>query len=427
MATLPPRSLLSAPYQGRPRRLASIPVIRDGNAANVTAGLTALVFYLFGAVPVFLGITATMHLSAREISSWYFIAFLTSGIATMVLSLRYRQPLAIGFSLPGLVLLSTAGARYSLAELMGACLLAGVCIVVLAATGAIDWLMRQLPLPIVLGMFVGSTLHFVTDIFVQLDADPRVIGAALAGYLAATACKRVWLPPVAGAVVGGVGAALLTGQTHAESLQWGAPHIAPLLPAFDPGALVALTLPLVLLVIGSGNVQGLGVLAGQGYVPPVSATTLTVGVASIVNSLFGGNSSTIQSVGTGILAGEDAGPPERRYVATTIAGAGCIFLAGGATIAGALLGVLPVGLVATLAGLAVLKTLLATLQQAVASELRTGAFVALAIAASPLTLFGIGPAFWALVGGYVASAVVEHSALRASERCLPCSAQAAGR
>ena len=40
----------------------------------------------------------------------------------------------------------------------------------------------------------------------------------------------------------------------------------------------------------------------------------------------------------------------------------------------------------------------------------------MAIAASPLTLFGIGSAFWAIVGGYVVAAVLERPALRASLR-----------
>jgi len=92
-----------------------------------------------------------------------------------------------------------------------------------------------------------------------------------------------------------------------------------------------------------------------------------------------------------------------------------------ATVAGTLIGVLPVGLVATFAGLAVLRTLLDTTQKALSTELKTGAFVALAIAASPLSLFGIGSAFWALAGGYAVSLVVERAALResASATCPP--------
>jgi benzoate membrane transport protein len=368
---------------------------------------------------------ATMPLTPAEISSWYCVAFLTSGGATLLLSLRYRQPLAIGFTLPGLVLLSSASAGHSLAELMGASIVAGVVVVALAACGAVERLMRWLPLPLVLGMFVGSTLRYVTDVFARLDTNPGVIGVALAGYLLALGLKRVWLPPVAGAVVFGIAAAAVAGQVHVGELAVGSPQVVPVLPAFDPSTLLTISLPLVLVVVATGNVQGMGVLAGQGYVPPVTPTTYVVGASTIVNGLFGAHAATVQSVGTGILAGEDAGPREQRYVATVIAGIGCIVLAFTATVAGTLIGVLPVGLVATFAGLAVLRTLLDTTQKALSTELKTGAFVALAIAASPLSLFGIGSAFWALAGGYAVSLVVERAALRESARCLPCEAAAA--
>lgn len=428
MATMPTTPAVRPAYSRLPGLAWARALGGDVNAANVTAGLTAIIFYVFGAIPTFLGIVATMPLTQGQISSWYFIAFLTSGVGTIWLSLRYRQPLAIGFTLPGLVLLSAASAQHSVAELMGASIASGVVILALAAFGLIERIMRRLPLPLVLGMFVGATLHYVTDIFVRFDAQPVVVGAALAGYVAALGVKRVWLPPMAGAVAGGIGAALIAGSVRVGEFAWGAPQVAPVMPALDPGTLLTLSVPLVILSVGTGNIQGLGVLAGQGYVPPVSATTHTVGVATIVNGLFGAHTATVQSVGSGILAGEDAGPRDSRYIATAIAGVGCIILAFTATIAGALLGVLPAGLVATLAGLAVLRTLLDTTHKALATDLRTGAFVALVIAASQLTLFGIGSAFWALVGGYIVSVVAERAALRDSARCLPCeTAAAAGR
>jgi len=83
-----------------------------------------------------------------------------------------------------------------------------------------------------------------------------------------------------------------------------------------------------------------------------------------------------------------------------------------------------VGLVAALAGLAVLRTLLDAAQKALATDLRMGSFVALAIAASPLAMLGVGATFWALLGGYIVSFAAERQALRSSARCLPCEARA---
>jgi predicted benzoate:H+ symporter BenE len=40
------------------------------------------------------------------------------------------------------------------------------------------------------------------------------------------------------------------------------------MPAFDPGSLLAVSVPLVVMAIGIGNVQGIGMLVNQGYRPP---------------------------------------------------------------------------------------------------------------------------------------------------------------
>jgi benzoate membrane transport protein len=94
--------------------------------------------------------------------------------------------------------------------------------------------------------------------------------------------------------------------------------------------------------------------------------------------------------GVAILAGDDAGPRDQRYVANLVASLFALFLALSATTANTLLHVLPISLVAALAGLAILTAFVDALQTAIATDLPMGAFFALAIAASPLTLFGVG-------------------------------------
>ena len=69
-----------------------------------------------------------------------------------------------------------------------------------------------------------------------------------------------------GAVLAGlIAAGALSGQINTGALEWSAPTVAPVRPEFDFGSLAALTIPLVVMAIGMGNVQGLGVLVAQGY------------------------------------------------------------------------------------------------------------------------------------------------------------------
>jgi benzoate membrane transport protein len=94
-------------------------------------------------------------------------------------------------------------------------------------------------------------------------------------------------------------------------------------------------------------------------------------------------------------------------VASLVAAVCLLIMALCATTAGALLGLLPAGLLASIAGLASLTVLLEALRAALATDRPLGASVALLIAASPFAPLGISPACWALVGGLVVSWAVE--------------------
>lgn len=383
----------------------------DVNGANIAAGVTAGLWYAFGAIPIQLEAAASFHLTPEAASSWFFIIWFTGAVSSILFTLRYRQPLAITWTIPGLVFLATVSDRYTLPEIAGASLVAGIMILILGFLGIGARLMRWLPLPIVMGMFAGSILGYATGIFEELGAQPWVVGAAIVGYLGARGLGRTWLPPVGGAVVLGLAAAALAGQVHPEAVRWSPPLVAPLVPAFDPGSLLAVSVPLVVMAIGIGNVQGLGMLVNQGYRPPTNLLTTVVGINSIINAVFGGHPSTVARNGVAILAGDDAGPRDQRYVANLIASLFALLLALSAMTASALLEVLPISLVASLAGLAILSVLMDALQKTVVSDLHLGAFFALVIAASPLTILGIGSAFWALVGGFLVSLLLERTAL----------------
>jgi benzoate membrane transport protein len=239
------------------------------------------------------------------------------------------------------VFLASTGDRYSPGELAGASLVAGILIVALGLVGFGTALMRWLPFPIVMGMFAGSILGYVTGIFEQFDTHPGVVGAAIAGYLGARALGRSWLPPVAGALALGLTAAAIAGQVHPAAFEWSPPHIVPVAPVLGIESVLALSIPLVVMAVGIGNVQGIGMLLSKGYSAPVDRLTVVVGVNSVVNAIFGGHPSTVARSGVAILASEDAGPRERRYVANLVASLFALFLGFSATTAATLLDVLP--------------------------------------------------------------------------------------
>jgi benzoate membrane transport protein len=177
--------------------------------------------------------------------------------------------------------------------------------------------------------------------------------------------------------------------------------------AFTPGAVIAVSLPLTVLALGLGNVQGLGFLLAQGYRVPIDRITVVVGINSIANSFLGGHQATVARTGVAIVAGRDAGPLAQRYWANLVAAALTVVIAVAASAVASLLGVLPATFVLALAGLAILAAFQDAVGKAFGTELRFGALVAFAVAATPFALANVTSDFWAIVAGVVASLLVE--------------------
>jgi benzoate membrane transport protein len=154
----------------------------------------------------------------------------------------------------------------------------------------------------------------------------------------------------------------------------------------------------------------------QGYRVPITAVTVTIGLNSVFNTLLGGHPATVARTGAAILAGPDAGPKQGRYWASVIAATLTISIALGAGTLSSLLAALPRSFVVTLAGLAILASLQSALETAFGGKLRFGALAALAVAATPFSVFGITSAFWAVVAGLAASLMAERRELLAHWR-----------
>jgi benzoate membrane transport protein len=213
------------------------------------------------------------------------------------------------------------------------------------------------------------------------------------------------------AVVGGGIAVAVVGAGGAAPIEWTAPALAIPEMAFSATAIVAVSLPMVVLAMGLGNIQGLGYLLAQGYKVPVNSVSTLVGVNSIVNALLGGHAATVARTGVAILASADAGPAPGRYWAAVIAAVLTMFIALAATPLASLLNVLPRTYVYALAGVAIISSLQDALEKSFGGNMRFGALVALVVAATPFSVLGITSAFWAILAGVAASACAERRQL----------------
>jgi benzoate membrane transport protein len=384
---------------------------QDLNAAAIWAGITTFIWYAVGLLPVQIAVTSHFGLTTPQISSWIFIIWFSGSLASIALSLIYRQPIPITSSIPGLLFLGTVANRFSFPELMGANLMAGVVIMALGVLGVGGRVLAWLPMPIAMGMLAGSILADVSNMVQATVADSLVAGATVVGYVVGRVVRQPRVPPIALALVAGAVVSVVSHSLAPGSIDWQLPSLVSAEMVFTPSAFMAVSIPLVVLSMGLGNVQGLGFLAAQGYRVPVSATTVMLGFNSVVNALLGGHVAIVSRSGMPIMAGSEAGPQHGRYWANLISAGLCLSIALAAGPVASLLAILPRAFIVALMGLAILPSFQNALERAFGDNLRFGAMIAMVVAATPFTLLGVTSAFWSLVAALGVSYLMERDEL----------------
>jgi benzoate membrane transport protein len=380
------------------------------------AGLTTFTWYAVGMLPVQIAVIGQFGLDRAQVSSWMFIIWATGAVASVLLSLVYRQPLATTSSLSALIFLGTVSGRFGFDDITGAGLMAGLLIVVLALLGFGRRLLVWLPMPLAMAMLAGSILADVMHVISTSVADAAVAGITVAGYVVGRALRNPRVPPLSLALVGGAVAVALLHRATDAPVDWSLPTLVVPTMHFSVSGFLAISLPLIVLSIGLGNVQGLGYMSEQGYRVPADRVTLVLGLNSLVNAFFGGHTAQVSRNGIPIMASPEAGPIETRYWASLLASAGMVVIALAAAPVTSLLGILPHSYVITLAGLAILPSFQDALERAFGGTLRFGALVSFLVAATPFSILGITSAFWALVAGLVAAFITDRAQLLAHWR-----------
>jgi len=153
---------------------------------------------------------------------------------------------------------------------------------------------------------------------------------------------------------------------------------------------------------------GMLVLRNDGYDTSASPIVTVTGLGSLLMAPFGSHAFNLAAITAAICTGKEAHEqPSKRWIAG-IAASLLYVLVGmfGATLA-ALFMALPASFITTLAGLALLGTIGASLASATAdAKTREAALITFLAAAANITLLGIGGAFWGLLIGLAAHALL---------------------
>lgn len=377
------------------------------NIQALSAGLVSAIVGCTGPALLIIDIANRAGLSTAQTISWVFACYVGGGILGIILSLKYKQPICGAFSIPGVVLLGTALLQFDYGEAIGAYFAAGVILVVLGLLGLIGKVMEWVPMPIIMAMVAGVLLNFAYDIIIAFEVIPTAAVVVVLVYF----IFRRWypiFPPVLAALVVGIGMIAITdGYNFSNtSLTFSGPIFNK--PSFSLDAILAISLPLVVLKLGTENAQAIGVLKANGYEPPINTMTAGSGIGSMIASLFGGHSVVSAGMMTGVCATPDAGPKEFRYGAGVINGVffGSFGLL--ASIAVYYASAFPSAFIKLIAGLALINVIDNALRQAFGTQkFRLGAFFSLVIAGSGAVFFNISAPFWALFGGVMVALFIE--------------------
>lgn len=379
-------------------------------APAVIAGFVAvLVGYASSAAIIWQAATVAGATPAQT-AGWMTMLGIGMGVSTLALSLWYRAPVLTAWSTPGAALLATSLSGSNLHEAVGIFMFASALIVICGATGLFARLMKIIPPGLAAAMLAGILLRFGLQAFGTLEGHFALCAAMTGAWLVSKAFAPRYA--VVAALLAGVAVCLWQGEVDTGALHFAVAPPEFVAPAFNLASLLGVGLPFFLVTMASQNAPGVATLQASGYRVPVSPLMVTTGLLALLLAPFGVFSICIAAITAAICQSPEAHPEhDKRWIAAAMAGL-FYLLAGvcGGSI-GALMTALPTPWLQTLAGLALLGTIGASLHQALANERgRDAALITFLVTASGVTLLGVGSAFWGLIAGGISYALLARRA-----------------
>lgn len=363
----------------------------------LSAALVAALVGYGSTIALVLAAANALGATPAQTASLVFAICLAKAVGSASLSYWTRMPVVLAWSTPGAALIA-ASSGLTMAEGVGAFVLAAVLIVLSGLISPLGRLISQIPAGVASGMLAGVLLPFCLKVPAQATAMPKLVVPIVAVFL----IVRMWNPAFAVLAALAAGLALTFGiGTPLPDVPASLPHLTFIMPEWSSAGLIGLGLPLYLVTMASQNLPGFAVLQGAGYQPPVRQALTVSGGLSAIAALFGAHTINMAAITAAICLGDDVHPDKRKKWMVGIAYAFfwvCLGIFGPEILSG--LAALPAALMATVAGLALINPLIGALSGAFgAPHDRFAAATTLIVAASGITAFGIGGAFWGLIAG----------------------------
>ncbi|UVH50730.1 benzoate/H(+) symporter BenE family transporter [Pseudomonas sp. CBSPBW29] len=381
--------------------------IRLGDLIHpIVAGLISVIVNYGGTFILVFQAAKVAGLSPELTASWVWSVSIGVGVTGLVLSWVSREPIITAWSTPAAAFLVVALATTPYAEAVGAYMISAAAFVLLGLSGYFEKVIRLIPPGVAAGLLAGILLQFGIGAFGGMSIDPMLVGLLIGAYILLKRFTARY------AVVGilAVGLAFLLIQGRLDLSGLGLQLAAPVFtqPEFSLNALLSVALPLFLITLTGQYMPGMLVLRNDGFSTSANPIVTLTGLGSLLMAPFGSHAFNIAAITAAICTGKEAHEePSKRWIAGLAAGVFYILVGiFGVTLAAVFMA-FPAAFITTLAGLALLGTIGGSLASAMAdAKSREASLITFLAAAANITLFGIGGAFWGLLMGLVAYAVL---------------------
>lgn len=372
----------------------------------VVAGLISVIVNYGGTFILVFQAAKVAGLSPELTASWVWSISIGVGVTGIILSWVSREPIITAWSTPAAAFLVTALATTPYAEAVGAYLISAAAFVLLGLSGWFERVIRLIPPGVAAGLLAGILLQFGTGAFGGLSVDPLLAGLLIAAYLVFKRFSARYA--VVGILVLGLVFLLAQGRVDLSglSLKLAAPVFT--MPAFSLNALLSVALPLFLITLTGQYMPGMLVLRNDGFKTSANPIVTITGLGSLLMAPFGSHAFNIAAITAAICTGREAHEdPSRRWIAGMAAGVFYVLIGVFGVTLAAVFMAFPATFITTLAGLALLGTIGGSLATAMSdARTREASLITFLAAAANITLLGIGGAFWGLVLGLAAHAVL---------------------
>ncbi|RRV33415.1 benzoate transporter BenE [Pseudomonas sp. o96-267] len=381
--------------------------IHFGDLAHpVVAGLISVIVNYGGTFILVFQAAKMAGLSPELTASWVWSISIGVGVTGILLSWIARAPIITAWSTPAAAFLVTALATTPYAEAVGAYLISAAAFVLLGLSGWFERVIRLIPNGVAAGLLAGILLQFGIGAFASVSLDPLLAGVLIVSYLLFKRLSARYA--VVGILLLGLAFLLLQARVDlsAVSLTLAAPVFT--LPAFSLNALLSVALPLFLITLTGQYMPGMLVLRNDGFTTSANPIVTITGLGSLLMAPFGSHAFNLAAITAAICTGREAHEdPSKRWIAGIAAGVLYILVGVFGVTLAAVFMAFPATFISTLAGLALLGTIGGSLAGAmVDAKTREASLITFLAAAANINLLGIGGAFWGLVIGLLAYALL---------------------